>query len=979
MKQPSNRRNAKRIVMTSVSAVALIGAISAPAFSQQAQTAQAQPAAAAATLDEIVVTGSRIVRDGYEAPTPVSVLGMEELNAMAVTNISDAVNRLPALAGSLTTRNSSGADMTGGIQNLNLRGLSPNRTLVLIDGKRVVGGTMAGFNNNGSAVDINTVPNGLVSRVDIVTGGASAAYGSDALAGVVNFIFDKEFTGIKGEINGGITTYGDGETYKVDLTAGFPFAGGKGHVLAFGEHTYDHGIPDTDRPWNQPSFSIMPNPLYTATNGLPQYAMLENTGLATATPGGLILQCPGYATNQCPLRGTMFLEGGAPAPFRFAPNYVAGTLMSGGDWEISRIDQHPTLATRLTRANGYFRASYDVADSVNVFAEWGYSYTFNDSLNSVPQFHLGNITVRSDNAFIPASVRSQMVALNITQFTLGTTNIDMPRFSNTNERIQRRYVAGAEGSFDAGGGTWTWDAYYQMSTTHASVRTPGDEVTANYTRANDAIVNANGQIVCRVNADAVTTNDDPLCKPYNVMGIGVNTPDVIDYVTDRGYSLIRLQQDVFAASASGEPFSTWAGPVSLAFGGEHRIEQVRSFASAIDEARGFFAGNFTGTYGKFNVTEGFLETVVPLANDTSWATSFDINGAVRATDYSTSGYVTTWKIGATYKPVDDLTFRATRSRDIRAPNLGDLYSAGRSGTGAVIDPVSGVSSTVVTRVEGNTALLPEKANTLGLGVVYQPGWLPGFGASADFYDIDVAGAIVSLSAQQYVDRCFQGITALCGFIQRDAAGVINFVRVLPANVLKQGARGIDFEVSYRFQLADISEELGGSLSLRALATYIDSLETVDGVNTVQGAGVNADGGGGLAATNGLFAPHLKYILSASYSNEAFAGTLTMRGLGSGVYNNAFVQCTSQCPVSTLTNPTVSLNSVPSVAYFDLALNYKLLGDNTIELFLVTENLLNTDPPRIAAGTGGGYWSGQANGSHYDRIGRNFRAGVRFRM
>ncbi|MCC6913411.1 MAG: TonB-dependent receptor [Rhodospirillaceae bacterium] len=977
MVQPSYRYVAKRHVPTSVSALALVAAISSPAFSQT-QTAQAQPATGA--LDEIVVTGSRIVRDGYEAPTPVSVLGAAELNAMAATNISDAVNRLPALSGSLTTRNSSGADMTGGIQNLNLRGLSPNRTLVLIDGKRVVGGTLAGFDNNGSAVDVNTVPNGLVSRVDIVTGGASAAYGSDALAGVVNFVFDKEFTGVKGEINGGITTRGDGENYKVDLTVGVPFGGGRGHLLAFGEHTYDHGIPDTDRGWNQPSFSIIPNPGYAAGNGLPQYIMAENTGLATATPGGLILQCPGYATNACPLRGTMFGAGGSTAPFRFAPNYVSGTLMSGGDWEISRIDYHPTLATRLTRANAYVRLSYDLADNVNMFAEWGYSYTFNDSLGSVPQFHLGNITVRQDNAFIPTSVRNQMVALNISQFTLGTTNIDMPKFGNNNERIQRRYVAGAEGAFDAMDTSWTWDAYYQKSTTHASVRTPGDEISANYTKANDAVVNpANGQIVCRVNVDAIATNDDPLCKPYNVMGIGVNSADAINYITGTGYSLIYLQQDVIAASATGEPLSSWAGPVSLALGAEHRIEQVRSFASAIDEARGFFAGNFTGTTGKYTVTEGFVETVVPLAKDTSWATSLDINGAVRATSYSTSGYVTTWKIGATYKPVEDITFRATRSRDIRAPNLGDLFSAGRSGTGAVIDPATNVSSTVVTRVEGNPALLPEKANTTGLGVVYQPGWLPGFGASVDYYNIDIAGAIVSLSAQQYVDRCYTGVTQLCSFIQRDAAGVINFVRVLPANVLSQGARGIDFEVSYRFPLADIVDDWDGQMSLRALATYTDRLRTVDGTNTVQGAGVNADGGGGLAATNGLFAPHLKYIISAGYSADRFSSTLTMRGIGKGVYNNAFVQCTSGCPASTPFAPTVALNSVPAIAYFDLALNYKIMEGDTAELFLVTENVFDKDPPRIAAGTGGGYWSGQSNGRHYDRIGRNFRAGVRFKM
>ncbi|MGE3335692.1 MAG: TonB-dependent receptor plug domain-containing protein [Rhodospirillaceae bacterium] len=251
--------NTKRRVLTSVSAAALVAAVSSAAFAQE-QLAQAQPAAAA-SLDEIVVTGSRVVRDGYEAPTPVSVLGVSELNTMATANIADSINRLPALASSLSTRGgSSTADMTGGINNLNLRGINPTRTLVLVDGKRIVGSTLAGFNNNGGAVDINTVPTGLVSRVDIVTGGASAAYGSDALAGVVNFVFDKEYTGVKGDIQGGITTYGDNENYKVELTVGVPFAGGRGHFLAYGENGFENGARREDRAWSENNLAIAVNP-----------------------------------------------------------------------------------------------------------------------------------------------------------------------------------------------------------------------------------------------------------------------------------------------------------------------------------------------------------------------------------------------------------------------------------------------------------------------------------------------------------------------------------------------------------------------------------------------------------------------------------------------------------------------------------------------------------------------------------------------
>jgi len=1006
MTKLSYRQNSKRRVLTSVSAVAL--AISTAALAPQAM-AQAQPAAADTSLDEIVVTGSRVVRDGYEAPTPVSVLGISELNSMATANIADAVNRLPALANSLSTRGTSAtADMTGGINNLNLRGINPTRTLVLIDGKRVVGSTLAGFNNNNGAVDVNTVPTGLVSRVDIVTGGASAAYGSDALAGIVNFVFDKEYTGIKGDIQGGITTYGDNENYKVSLTFGMPFANGRGHLLVYGENGYEAGARREDRPHSDRTLGIIQNPAWTATNGLPQYITATNVTMATATYGGLITTCaapagaPAYnlTTNLCPLRGTQFLEGGTPGPYQFGA-LTTGQLMVGGT-QTGRIDRIGSVVTELTRANGYVRASYDLADNVNAFAEWGWAYTLNRSETSVPQFAFG-LPIQQDNAFIPAAVRSQMVALGIPNFTLGSTafgtpgNPGMQGFGNKNERVQRRYVAGAEGNFDAADTNWTWDAYYQLSTTHASVRTPGNLLigpgpnsahVAPFRAAIDAVVNpANGQIVCRVNIDTNPGNDMPGCVPFNIMGTGVNSEAAINYVTGTGYALIYLQQDVMAASASGNPFSTWAGPVSLAFGAEHRTERVGGIASDRDVNRWWFAGNFTASTGKYSVTEGFIETVVPLADGESWAQKLDLNGAVRATDYSTSGYVTTWKIGATWTPVDDITFRATRSRDIRAPNLGDLFLAGRSGTGTIIDRLRGGAQTaIVTRQGGNPDLLPEKANTTGLGVVLQPSFLPGFGASVDYFNIDISGAMVTPGQQNVVDRCqLEGVTALCAFIERgtplpgETLGPISAVRTIPANVASQSARGFDFEASYRMQLADINEDWGGGLSFRALATLYTKLETVDGGNVLRGEGVIANGAGGLAATNGIFAPDLKYLLSVSYTGDSgFTANVAGRGFSGGVYNNNFVVCQTGCPASTANNPTVGFeNKTPGELLFDLSVNQKFMED-AIEVFFVVENVFNKWPPVVAGTFNTGYYQGLGN-ANYDQVGRTFRLGTRFQF
>jgi iron complex outermembrane recepter protein len=242
----SGLRLVKASALASTSTVALLAGALMAAGPGRAQTA---PAAQAAPLDEIVVTGSRIVRDGYQAPTPVSVLSADELNAMNEAQIADSVNKLPAFSNSQTQRTGAVNLSSGsaGVNILNLRGLGGHRVLILLDGKRVINSSLSAGYTGG---DTNTMPQGLISRVDVATGGASAAYGSDALSGVVNFVLDKEFTGVKGEVQSGVSTYGDDPNAQVNFTAGTTFAGGRGHFLIFGEYYFNAGLKGSFRPWN---------------------------------------------------------------------------------------------------------------------------------------------------------------------------------------------------------------------------------------------------------------------------------------------------------------------------------------------------------------------------------------------------------------------------------------------------------------------------------------------------------------------------------------------------------------------------------------------------------------------------------------------------------------------------------------------------------------------------------------------------------
>jgi iron complex outermembrane receptor protein len=943
------------------------------AASSTAPLPQATPVqAAAASVEEIVVTGSRVVRDGYEAPTPVSVMGSDQLNAISATNIADAVNRLPALSGSVSPHNSSHSVSSGtaGVNNLNLRALNPSRTLVLLDGQRVVGSQITGFNNNGGSPDVNAFPDELISRVDVVTGGASAAYGSDAVAGVVNFVLDHNFTGVKGEMQGGVTTYGDDRAYKVALTGGTAFGGDRGHFLISGNASYSQGVRFNPRPWNAQNWQIITNPAYGTnaaagqSTSVPAYITRPDASLAVAMPGGLI--------TTGPLKGTYFGPGGNPLKFNYG-TLSGSTMMFGGDWQAARIDYINDLDIGLVRQTFFTRTSYKLTDDIEVFAQFQWAQA-HSTLNSVPNFELGNITVKADNAFIPAALRPALAG--VTSFIMGTTNQDIGTLDADNMRVFRRHVIGAEGNLDALGSNWKWEGYYQESTTHLSVRAPQDVVTPQFMAATDAVFAPNGSIVCR----STLTNPGNGCVPYNLFGTGVNTQAARSYSSATGFQSTAVGQDVIAFSMNGNPLEGWAGPISLAFGAEHRYEGVYGINSALDGTNSFFAGNYHASVGHFDVNEGFVETVVPLAKDVAWARTMDLDVAARFTSYSTSGLVTTWKVGMNYQPFDDIRLRATRSRDIRAPNLGELFSAGASGTGNVTDPATGITTTIVAPTKGNPGLQPERADSSEIGMVVSPSFLPGFQASVDYYNIDISGAIAALSSQQVVNLCFAGNTALCSTIRR-TNGLIDFINLLPQNINSQGTHGMDFEATYRTPLSSIVSSWDGDFTLNGKATYVFSLRTVDTSGITQGAGVVSDG------LNQPSVPTLRYTISATLNIDPIQSVLTMRGLGSGKINNAFVVCTSGCPTSTTANPTIDNNRVNAVSYFDLALNYKLtVGGSDATLFLVTENLLNTAPPLIpgisaAAGGsgGGGYYAGQYNASNYDRLGRMFRAGVRFKM
>ncbi|MBY0510622.1 MAG: TonB-dependent receptor [Rhodospirillaceae bacterium] len=761
---------------------------------------------------------------------------------------------------------------------------------------------------------------------------------------------------LKGEVQGGVTTYGDDASYKVSLTGGTGFLGGRGHLLANAEIARNDGISGVPRDWYNAAKLIF-NPAYTASNGQPQLLVRPNSGFSTATPGGII--------TSGPLAGTHFGPGGVPLQLNYGP-VVGNPFMQGGDWEYADNGRTADLDPRLSRQNLFLRANFEVSDNLEIFGQLSYGRA-ESFVNSGAQYNVGNISVRSDNAFIPASIAARLAALNVTSFSMGRLDQDLARLVSS-ERTSLRPVIGASGDFDAFGSNWTWDVYGQMGINKSYIEAK-TSVTARFNEALDAVRNLNGAIVCR----STLANPNNGCVPYNIFGTGVNTPAALNYVRGTSWGRNRLTQQVVAANLHGNPFSNWAGPISLAMGAEHRREAVSGTNDSLSSSRAYFTGNYTPSFGSYNVTEGYVESVVPLAKDHRLAKSFDLNGAVRATDYSTSGFVATWKIGLTYSPIDDITFRATRSRDIRAPNLAELFQSGQTSTVTMPDPFRGNAVATGFQVtKGNGNLKPERADTMGLGAVLRPRFIPGLTASADFYNIKIDDAIQTVNAATLVNQCFAGNTVLCAQITRNSAGTISQVLVQPVNLARQVSRGIDFEATYRQNLEEITPWLGGDVTLRFFGTRYLKNRLDNGINTpIDTVGINSPNGSAQ-----LSLPRWSFNASAAWTEGPLTAALAARGFSDGVYNTSYIECRSGCPTSTADHMTIEDNDIDGAIYFDANVNYKLSSQT--EVFLAIDNLANKAPVQMGYGTNVGGAALSANPTLYDVIGRTFRVGVRIR-
>ncbi len=920
-------------------ALAVAGALSA-------EGALAQQAPADSAVEEIAITGSRLRNDSFTSPTPVLTLSTEQLEVVAPVNIAEALQQMPQF--------STGGQTSTAVSYANLRNIGSERTLLLLDGRRHVPTFSTGV------VDLTTIPAALIARTEMVTGGASASWGSDAVSGVLNLILKDDLDGFEGNAQYGESKYGDDRSNSLSLAWGTAFASGRGHIIAGIETAESKGIatyiyPDVSRPDVAGRGSVS-NSNYST--GRPQTIYANDVRRADVHDGGLI--------TSGPLRGTTFLPGGQTGTFGYGE--VFGTVMIGGTSNpFEGAEPGGDISPPFERTSLLTRAKYDFSDTLNGFLEYNYSESLSNGQAILPRNQgataptsgctrtgyatssfVGSLNVSIDNAFLPQQVRDSMTAANINCFSFGRSfreaELGMFRTSEGSPEIHR-YVAGLNGDF---GGSWGWDTYVQYGKSSFQQRREGNIHSTRFANAIDAIGDPITRApVCRVNVDTITTNNDPACVPFNMFGAGSPSSAAMQYVTGTSKLDMEIEQTVFAVNVGGDLFEAWAGPISSAFGVEYREEELSAVADPDSQASLWSTSNRKAITGSYDVREVYAEVGVPLLRDSVLANSLDLNLAARSTDYSSSGEVTTWKTGLNWDINEQLRVRVTKSRDIRAGNIGELFTPTAVALVLVTNASNGIRSSAQVTTTGNPTLQPEQAETNTAGVIFTPTFFDGLQLSADWYSIKIDGQIGSVSPAQISDQCFIfGEQDYCARITTDANGVITEINNSFVNLDSFDTAGVDLVAAYRRDVGP------GNMSLRLSSAYINKRET-----TFQLQGTAQDTAGAQGS------PHWKHFVQAGYTIGRFNGLIDWRW-----YQHTKI---SNQRIEGFAGPQgASINSIPDLHYTSLSLNYDLdglFGNWNGTVYARIDNLFDREPPF------------PLRSAYNDNNGRGYRMGVRFRL
>lgn len=976
------------LASTMIAGLALAG-MAAPAMAQTTPTPTPTPAQPeqASQVSDIVVTGSRIRQPNLTTTSPVTQVTGEDIDIQGVTRVEDLVTQLPQ---AFAAQNSTVSNGASGTATVSLRNLGSSRTLVLIDGKRMGYGSP-----QDDAADLNQIPGQLVERVEVLTGGASAVYGSDAIAGVVNFIMRRDFEGIEIDAQYGFNQHNNdydgvgnvrnviagraatnpsqfqlpddnvttGFSREVNILMGVSSPDGKGNITAYAGYRKNNKVLGRDY----------------------DYAACSLGAPATATPSDF--QCsgsgtsfPGQFTDFSTYAFTVDAGGnfipyvGARDAYNFGPlNYYQRpderyTLGAFGHYDVS---DKVEVYTQLMFSD--YSTIAQIAPSGNFFGEFADGFRTTD----------GSSTIRCDNPLLSAQQRTaiactaaDVAAGAAKDMYIGRRNVEGGGRQSDIRFQSYRGVIGARGDLND---AWSYDLTAQYSRAQFTNIYRNEFSNTRLARALDVVTDpVTGQPVC----SSVVAGIDADCVPYNIFRSGGVTQAALDYLQVPLIATGWTTQQVVSGSLTADLGtygikSPWATRgVQTAFGAEYRRDGLDltpdvSFTSGDGAGQG---GATLGLNGANQVYDVFAEAQIPIAEGMAFADQLSIDLAYRHSEYELGGGTDSWKIGGDWAPIPSVRFRASAQRAVRAPNVIELFTAqGFNLFDLDADPCDrkvaasyagdaaciGTNPWQVTAAQadslgisspagqynftqgGNTALTPEESDTLTFGVVFTPEFLPGFNLTLDYFDIQIDNLISSIGAQNSLDACYSsGVATACNNIQRNSNGQLwigtGNVIDLNTNIGGLSTSGVDVAVNYRMDLADYGWDRAGTLGFTMVGTWLESLETDTGLGF---GNSKYDCAGFFANQCGVPNPEWRHRMRVDWGTPIeglnLAGTWRHYG-GSEIAVLGDDGSLNNAPAGRIDREFDAIN------YFDLAATWQALDNVSVRAGV--NNVFDTDPP-----------------------------------
>lgn len=987
--------------------------------SAEAAGRPADTGAGATAVQEVTVTGSRIRQPNLTSTSPLTVVNAQELKLQGTTNVETLLNNLPQVTPDQTTAASNGAS---GTATVNLRNLSSFRTLVLVDGRRLQPSA------SGSA-DINNIPSALVDRVDVVTGGASAVYGADAVAGVVNFILKKDFQGLRVDAQFGFANHqnnndqaknflantpyltgpiavpgdidADGYTYTATLIFGANSPDGKGNVTAYGSYRNIQPVLQATRDFSACSLGTFADAAGALTQHLctgssnSAYGRFDNTNRTASRPNGTAMVNNPDGTRTFVANSGAFVYNFGPQNYfqRQDDNYRAGFFAHYKLNEMADVYSNFMFMDDNTNAqiapSGFFALTGPNLAS-------GFTFNCNNPLISVAQA----AALCPGSIITPGRAGGDTVTTSI-RYRFAT----VPR--NTNFRhTDYKFDIGLRGDL---GPAWHYDAYLQYGT---SVLNNNIQNYASLSRLQDAlnVVTVNGVNKCVTAA--------PNCRPLDIFtSLGRNfTPEALNYVLVPAFTNGQAIEQIAHADIAGDlgqygvksPFAD--NGVGVAFGAEYRYEKLSNKFDAEQQAGDLSGGGGQAldVTGNFDVYELFSELRVPLVENRPFFKDLSIDAGYRFSDYSLAGTTDTYKFEANYSPTADARVRFSYNRAVRAPTVVELFTPQVAGLGSFQDPCSGTkpsfspaqcaltglpsalygqitpcaSAQCEILTGGNPGLTPEIADTYSLGLVFTPRFLRNFTATVDFFNIRVENVVNGGAGPAAVlNSCVAGQTAFCALIKRDAQGTINsaqgYVFQLNTNSGSLETRGLDFTANYRLNFSDVPflGRIPGGLQFGYVGTVVDDLvnEPLPGQGKFNCAGL-------FGVTCGNPIPKYKHQLRATYITPwNLTVSLNWRYIGETLLDlNQTDPVLQGFDAAVAPGLDIADARIPAYNYFDLSATYRFRDRYNFRIGV--NNLADKDPPLIdsnAFGISGptNFGNGNTFPANYDQLGRTVFVGL----